>query len=122
MPHIMKNTYKYIFSIFCCIAIQSSVVAESSSLPLSQQEISKLQQLFPENNNPVSKFQEIVHEHVVWNQTPIDVILPVGKERMVSFPMSVEFGYDKSILSDDKLTVQNNNGTLYLFAKSSFPV
>lgn len=34
--------------------------------------------------------------HVVWQQTPIDVVLPVGKERMVNFPSVVSFGYDKT--------------------------
>jgi integrating conjugative element protein (TIGR03749 family) len=60
------------------------------------------------------------HEHVVWQQAPIDVTLPVGKERMVSFPSAVAFGYDKNILPDNLLRAQNNNGVLYLFAKAPF--
>lgn len=93
----------------------------SEPLPLSSQEITKLQHLFSSGSNSSLGTQEIMpHEHVVWDQTPINIILPVSKERMVSFPMSVEFGYDKSILSDDKLQVQNNNGTLYFLAKSTF--
>lgn len=106
-----------------CILMAITVKADNQQLPLSPQEIAKLQRLFPTNSkNTVSDFKiEQPHEHIVWNQTPIDIILPVGKERMITFPIRVDFGYDKSVLSDDKLKVQNNNGTLYLVAKAAFP-
>ncbi len=58
--------------------------------------------------------------HIVWNKTPINVVLPVGQERMVSFPAAVSLGYDQGILTADKLRVQNNDGTLYLLAKQKF--
>jgi integrating conjugative element protein (TIGR03749 family) len=48
------------------------------------------------------------------------VVLPVGKERMIGFPTAVSFGYDKSVLGDNLLSVQNNNGTLYLTARTAF--
>lgn len=93
----------------------------NEALPMSAQQINKLQQLFPNNNNAVPEFQlQQQHEHVIWNQTPIDITLPVNKERMVSFTASIAFGYDKSILGDDSLKIQNNNGTLYLTAKKEF--
>ncbi len=59
-------------------------------------------------------------EHVIWDKAPINIILPVGKEKMVSFPGSVQFGYDTSLLSSNILRVQNNNGTLYLTAYKTF--
>lgn len=59
-------------------------------------------------------------EHVVWDQTPIAVVLPVGKERRVHFPGACQVGYDKTRLTDDILRVQNNNGTLYFLAKKTF--
>lgn len=58
--------------------------------------------------------------HIVWDKSPISVILPVGTERMVSFPSSVKFGFDVSSLPADTLRVQNVGGTLYLLAKKAF--
>jgi integrating conjugative element protein (TIGR03749 family) len=59
-------------------------------------------------------------QHIVWDKTPINVILSVGVERMVSFPTSVKFGYDTSEIPAGALRVQNAGGTLYLLAKQSF--
>jgi integrating conjugative element protein (TIGR03749 family) len=93
------------------------------ALPLSPVEINKLQKLLSESKSnsavPIFSNQE-PHEHVIWNQTPIDVVLPVGIERLVSFSSQVQFGYDKKLLPDDTLQVQNNNGVLYLQAKKEF--
>ena len=58
--------------------------------------------------------------HIVWDKSPISVILPVGTERMVSFPSSIKFGFDVSVLPADTLRVQNVGGTLYLLAKKAF--
>jgi integrating conjugative element protein (TIGR03749 family) len=91
------------------------------ALPLTSKQITKLQHLFSPSTGTVPNFQSgPPHEHFVWQQTPIDVTLPVGKERMVSFPASVQFGYDKNALPDSALRIQNNNGVLYLFAKAEF--
>ncbi len=59
-------------------------------------------------------------EHVVWQRTPIEITLPVGKERFVSFPTEVQFGYNHSLLPDSLLRVQNDNRTLYLLAQKPF--
>ncbi len=59
-------------------------------------------------------------EHVVWGKRPITVTLPVGTERMVSFPGPVEFINHNATLTTDNLRVINNAGTLYLLAKKSF--
>ena len=92
-------------------------------LPLTSAQITKLQHLFP-STHPVETSLLAVStppaEHIVWQQTPIDVVLPVGQERLVSFPGTVQFGYDKNQLSDSVLRVQNNGGTLYLLAKAAF--
>lgn len=88
-------------------------------LPLTPKEINKLQHLLkPSIGREFNS--EAVHEHVIWNQTPINVVLPVNTERMVTFPTSIQFGYDKTVLDDDALKVQNNNGVLYLLAKKPF--
>lgn len=59
-------------------------------------------------------------QHVVWDHVPINVVLPVGKERIIVFSEKVQFGYDHGVLSSDILQVQNNDGALYLLAKKSF--
>lgn len=125
MPKIMRNNINKLSTIlkvtFCLAFIfLSSNIKATESLPLTQEQISKLQHLFPSSKDQVLNFQTIEHEHVIWQQKPIDIILPVGKERMIGFPGTVDFGYDKTVLSDDKLSVQNNNGTLYLVAKTEF--
>lgn len=59
-------------------------------------------------------------EHVIWDRTPINVILPIGQERMVTFPGAVTIHNTNPELSTDKLSLLNNNGTLYLTAKKTF--
>lgn len=61
-------------------------------------------------------------ETIVWQRAPITVTLPIGKERFVSFPSSVQLGYDKNRLPDSVLRVENDHQTLYLMARKSFPV
>lgn len=98
-----------------------NVLADDQTLPLTPSEIAKLQHVFRASSNRDVNFQDGPQcEHVVWQQTPIDVTLPIGKERMLSFSGQVSFGYDKNALGDNILGVQNNNGTLYLTAKSAF--
>jgi len=93
----------------------------NTALPLSATQIAKLQHLF-KSSGDTTQFQATapLHEHVIWDQTPIDIVLPVGIERMVSFPTPVQFGYDKTVLNDEILQVQNNNGVLYLKVKQGF--
>jgi integrating conjugative element protein (TIGR03749 family) len=122
----MVNT---LFKFYCTLGLATVfVMAEpvwagttDQTLPLTSKQITKLQHLFSPGTDTVPNFQSNPpHEHIVWQQTPIDVTLPVGKERMVSFPASVQFGYDKNALPDNALRIQNNNGVLYLFAKTEF--
>lgn len=61
-------------------------------------------------------------ETIVWERAPIEVSLPIGKERFLSFPSSVQLGYDKNRLPDSVLRVENDHQTLYLMARKSFPV
>lgn len=58
--------------------------------------------------------------HVVWKRTPIKVTLPVDKERFVTFPSEVKFGYNKNLLPSSILSVENDNQTLYFDAKKPF--
>ena len=59
-------------------------------------------------------------ETIVWERAPIAVTLPIGKERFISFPSAVQFGYDKTHLSDAALRVENDHETLYLTAEKPF--
>ena len=59
-------------------------------------------------------------EHIVWKRAPIKITLPVGKERFVTFPKEVQFGYNTNLLPSSILQLENDNQTLYLYAKKSF--
>lgn len=92
-------------------------------LPLSASQVKRLEQLLHVKSSHytlASHTPETPAEHVVWNRTPIAVYLPIGVERMIHFPMTVQVGYDKTVLTDAHIRVQNNQGTLYLLAKQAF--
>ena len=78
------------------------------------------EELEPDETHAPTSHKDMPHEHVVWEQVPIDIVLPVGKERIITFPTSVQFGYDKEELGDNIFRVQNNDGVLYLKAKQTF--
>ena len=59
-------------------------------------------------------------DHIVWRKQPIKITLPVGQERLISFPQAVSLGYNPSRLPSSLLRVQNDNKTLYLLAKQPF--
>lgn len=81
-------------------------------LTLSPAEIAKLSQYFPSAEDNT--------EHKVWDKKPIEIVLPVAKEKLVSFPETIELGINQSEIPADKLKIQNNNHTLYLTAKKPF--
>ena len=56
----------------------------------------------------------------VWDKAPIEVNLPINQEVMVTFPESVTFENDDISLTNDKLRVTNNAGTLYFTAHQIF--
>ena len=59
-------------------------------------------------------------QHLVWDKRPIVINLPVGQERMVSFPSEVKLGYDVTRLPAKTLSIINNDHTLYLTAHQAF--
>jgi len=59
-------------------------------------------------------------EHVVWNKVPISFVVPIGAERMISFPDSISLHNTDPALTTDKLLILNNAGTLYIKAKKAF--
>lgn len=74
----------------------------------------------PVNLNAIQTLPSQSDEHIVWSRAPIQITLPVGKERFVSFPNEVQFGYNTHLLPPSALRVENDNQTLYLFAKKPF--
>jgi len=71
-------------------------------------------------NSTQSIATESKDEHIVWEKAPIDITLPVGQERFVSFPLHVQLGYNAHRLPKTTLRVQNDHRTLYLLAKKPF--
>lgn len=59
-------------------------------------------------------------EHVVWHKKPINFVIPTGKERMISFPSGIATISADNQLTNDKLTLVYNDGTLYLKALQPF--
>ena len=57
-------------------------------------------------------------ERLIWDKHPLKLSLPIGKERLVSFPQGVRVGLPASIA--DKLTTQSLNGTVYWTATEAF--
>jgi integrating conjugative element protein (TIGR03749 family) len=104
--------------------LQSVSIAEPnpSPLPLTSNQIIKLQQLVSQNSSDadLSLQNKTPHEHIIWKEKPLDITLPLNKERMIHFSESVSFGYNQNLLNENSLVVQNNAGVLYLTAKKSF--
>lgn len=62
----------------------------------------------------------IHYEHVIWNKVPISFVVPVKEERMLIFPGKIDFRNLDPRLTTDKVSILNNDGTLYIQAKQSF--
>lgn len=63
---------------------------------------------------------QLLDKTVLWQRGPIKITLPVGKERFVTFPNEVKFGYNTAFLPSSVFSVENDNRTLYLLAKRPF--
>ena len=50
-------------------------------------------------------------EHVIWDRVPIAIDLPVGSERIISFPQPVTIHNTDTRLTTDKVQILNNNAT-----------
>jgi integrating conjugative element protein (TIGR03749 family) len=57
-------------------------------------------------------------ERLFWDKVPLRITLPIGKERLVSFPADVRVGIPPLINS--KLRTQSNQGTVYWKANEAF--
>ena len=68
----------------------------------------------------LNSFADSTPIKMVWDKIPLDIVLPVGKQRLVSFPDKVAFALPSSMKS--LLNIQNDNKTLYITATKAFPV
>ena len=59
-------------------------------------------------------------QHILWNKTPISITVPVGEERLISFPEAIRINNADPNLTTDKIRLLNNNGTLYITANKAF--
>lgn len=61
---------------------------------------------------------DVAPERIFWDKTPIQITLPVGSERMVTFPDNVRLGLPATVSA--KLRTQSNQGTVYWLAHEPF--
>jgi integrating conjugative element protein (TIGR03749 family) len=59
-------------------------------------------------------------EHRVWNKTPIHIVLPVGEERRIDFPLAVQLQVPASIRKMSERIQITEDGTVYWIASQSF--
>ncbi len=62
----------------------------------------------------------VQYNHVIWNGIPISFTVPVGQERILKFPSSVDFHNSNPKLTRREISIQNNHGFLYITAKRAF--
>lgn len=63
--------------------------------------------------------QETV-EHVVWTNTPIRLLLPVGVERRIDFPVPVRLEWPDAVRDKTENLQLRENGSIYWTAKDPF--
>ncbi len=57
-------------------------------------------------------------ERLFWDKAPLSITLPVGRERLVTFPGDVRVGMPSEL--SGKVRTQSHNGTVYWLANESF--
>ncbi len=82
----------------------------ATTLPLSDNQIQKLQQYLPADDD---------NAPLIWKGDPIFVALPVDKEKRLIFPEPVQADLNGS-LTTDQLRIINNEQNLYLTAHQAF--
>ena len=59
-------------------------------------------------------------EHRVWNKTPIHIVLPVGKERRIDFPLSVQLQVPATVKALSERIQITESGSVYWIAREPF--
>jgi len=82
--------------------------------------VSVLSMTEPALSETVYDANHIPEAHVLWDKLPIGFSVPVGHERLLSFPDKIKVINDDPALTSDKVTILNNAGTLYIKTKQVF--
>lgn len=59
-------------------------------------------------------------EHRVWDKTPINIVLPVGEERRIDFPISINLQLPNHVQQFSKRIQITESGSVYWIATKSF--
>ena len=59
-------------------------------------------------------------EHRVWNKTPIHIVLPVGVERRIDFPLRINLQVPRSVRDFSERIQISESGSIYWVAAKSF--
>lgn len=102
---IFFNILLLVVSGYCIVSYADNV----SSLTLTDSEMLKLKYFFPTEENT----------HLMWEGNPLQVILPIGKEKRLIFMESVTVDV-KGALNNDQLRIVNNDKSIYLTALKYF--
>lgn len=72
------------------------------------------------SNNVIARPLATNIEHIVWNKTPINIVLPVGTERRIDFPISIKLQVPASIQDKSKRIQVSESGSVYWLATKPF--
>jgi len=61
-----------------------------------------------------------VVDHVIWNNIPIRVVLPVGRERRIDFPVAVKVEWPDDVARNTRNLQLRENGSVYWTAETAF--
>ncbi len=101
---------RFMLSAILFISLNLTAYADSiSSLTLTDAEMQKLKKYFPTDDT----------SHLSWKGDPMQIALPLNKEKRIIFPDPVTVDV-KNALTADQLRILNNNKSLYLTALRSF--
>ncbi len=104
MKHFF-NILLLVVSGYCIVSYADNL----NSLTLTDSEMQKLKYFFPTEENT----------HLVWQGNPLQVHLPIDKEKRLIFTESVTVDV-KGALSNDQLRIINNDKSIYLTALKDF--
>jgi integrating conjugative element protein (TIGR03749 family) len=61
-------------------------------------------------------------EHIIWDRSPIKVVLPIGKERRIDFPVPIKLVAPPEVVSASKPIQIREDGSVYWTATKPFKV
>lgn len=102
---------RFLTTLSLAILSTSSIADGLNNLTLTENEMQKLKQYFPSDENA----------HFTWKGDPIVAQLPIGKEKRIVFSENVKIDVNGS-LDVEQLRLINNDKSIYLTAKKEFPV